>query len=375
MAFAWLLFMFLLGVGLRFLPSPSSTDAPLAESMLLAERLVLLARFGGAGDTASAPLEPDPQLLQAARFLEADQPSRIQVIEGRQVSEKEAAALPAGYRLLADYQARPTPEKQQALRKLARHAWQRLALCLGLLATLVGGALLLAFLGRTQPSREVQPMASLSPLLFLSVFMLWDVGNVYGVSLVVDGLGLREMLSPFALVVLVQLTVYGLMLGLLRWAGPTSWNLAFPFPTAWIGRGYFACYALVIGLNLAITALSGTAPVSSNPLLALFLQSPPWQVAILALLVVVVGPTFEEIIFRGWLLGGLRQGWGDRRALLASAALFAVIHGDPWATPALFLLGCVFGWVYLRSGSLYASLVLHAMWNATTFIFLLANLP
>jgi membrane protease YdiL (CAAX protease family) len=107
----------------------------------------------------------------------------------------------------------------------------------------------------------------------------------------------------------------------------------------------------------------------------MFMESTRWQVGALAFMVVVVGPTFEELIFRGWLLGGLREHWGDSRALVVSSGLFALIHGDPWATPALFLLGCVFGWVYLRSGSLYASIILHAMWNATTFTFLLANMP
>jgi membrane protease YdiL (CAAX protease family) len=363
----WLLVVFCLGVGLRFVPSQQSE--PPGPSMLFSERLVLLARFGD--------LSPElgSQLLRTAELWEQDEPARLAVLQGREPSLEEAEKLPAGYRLLASHQARPSPTTEQQLRERAREAWHRFRLCLLLLSALVGSALLMALAGRTERSREVQPMTRLSPLGFLALFMAWDVANVFGLSVLISGLGLRQTLSPFALVMLFQLAVYGLLLGLLRWVRPSSWNLAYPFPVAWTGRGYFACYGLVLAINALIAGVSGHSPVSSNPLLSLFMQSAPWQVACLALLVVVVGPAFEELVFRGWLLGGMRQQWGDGRALLISSALFAAIHGDPWATPALFLLGLVFGWVYLRSGSLYASIIVHAMWNATTFTFLLANMP
>lgn len=365
----FLLAMFCLGVGLRFLPRSSEN---LGDSMRLTDRLVLVAKFAD-----ELPAEAREGLLAAARAAEQSRPERLQVIDGQAVGEAVEESLPLGFRRLSAYQRAPSPAGELELRQMAQQAKGRIGLCLSLFAGLVLVALGTSLFGSTERRRPVEAMASLPPVVVLSLFFAWDVVNVFGLSLVVDGLGLRAALDPFRLLLLLQLGVYGLFLGLLRLARPRGgpWNLTWPLATAWIGRGYFACYALVLSVNLLISALTGHTPSSGNPLLGMFMQAAPWQVVFLATLVVVIGPAFEELIFRGWLLGGLREAWGDRRALLVSSLLFAFIHGDPWATPALLLLGWVFGLVYLRTGSLYASILLHAMWNGTTFIILLANMP
>lgn len=368
--FVWLACLFCLGVGLRLMPRAQSSSVE--ASLLLPERLVLTARFGDVSQ------ESQRQLLATARSLEAGQLERLSVIDGQPLDTKQLETLPDGYRIMAEYQRQPTAATEAILRQRARDAKQRLALCVALAGGLVTVALGCAFLGKTAPEHTAVPMATLGPVAVLSLFMGWDVAQLFGLGPLLEACGLRKLLAPIAFVVAAQTLVYGFMLLLFRLArrhARAPWNLSYPFPSAWIGRGYFACYALIYPLNLLIGVLSGRSPSSTNPLLEMFMQASAGQVAVLAFLVVIVGPFFEELMFRGWLFGGLRERWGDRRALLMSAALFAVIHGDPWATPALFLLGCVFGWVYLRSGSLWGSIALHAMWNATTFIFLLANMP
>lgn len=362
--------LFCLGVMLRFTPQKHSE---VEASMQLAERLVLIARFG-------PPFPDDKQkfLLQVARALESDQEARLRVIDGKDLNAKQIESLPAGYRAMAEYREHPTAQAEAGLRERARQAQSRLVLCSALVSGIVICALGLAFLGRTEAERSPLPMSMMTPLGVLSIFLGWDVAQLFGLSPILGASGLRNVLPPMIFVVTVQAMVYGLMLllfHLARRGQAQVWNLSFPFPSAWTGRSYFACYALIYPLNLLIGVMSGHSPSSSNPLLEMFMKASTAQVVALALLVVVVGPFFEELMFRGWLLGGLRERWGDRKALLVSAALFAVIHGDPWATPALFLLGCVFGWVYLRTGSLWGSIALHAMWNATTFTFLLANMP
>lgn len=340
--------------------------------MLFPERLVLMARYGGVATRTQE------QFLEVARSLESDQPDRLRVIDGEPLEQRQIETLPAGYRAMAEYQAHPTPQAEASLRQKARDARSRLTLCAALAGSLVALALACAFLGRREAEHTAVPLAAMTPLGVLSVFMGWDVAQLFGLGPLFEGIGLRKVLAPITFIVLVQTVVYGLMLLLFRMVRRgkrAPWNLNYPFPSAWTGRGYFACYALIYPVNLLIGLLSGHSPSSTNPLLELFMQASAGQVAVLAFLVVVVGPFFEELMFRGWLLGGLRERWGDGRALLVSAGLFALIHGDPWATPALFLLGCVFGWVYLRAGSLWASFGLHAMWNATTFTFLLANMP
>jgi membrane protease YdiL (CAAX protease family) len=100
----------------------------------------------------------------------------------------------------------------------------------------------------------------------------------------------------------------------------------------------------------------------------------------------------EEGFFRAFLLGGMRNDFGDRVALIASAAIYAVAHLvrsparfyvtgyepaaglitlahsiDQFTTPSiaiptligLFLLGIVLGEAYILTGSVYFSIGLH----------------
>ena len=52
--------------------------------------------------------------------------------------------------------------------------------------------------------------------------------------------------------------------------------------------------------------------------------------------VVVVGPLAEEIIFRGLIHRVFSRTWGPWPAIIASALVFGLVHGEPW-----YLLGLV----------------------------------
>ncbi|MBO5797790.1 MAG: CPBP family intramembrane metalloprotease [Clostridia bacterium] len=70
----------------------------------------------------------------------------------------------------------------------------------------------------------------------------------------------------------------------------------------------------------------------------------------------------EELVFRGWMLGAL-QPFGERRALLLSALIFGLIHGNLTQMPFAFILGLLFGYVFLRTGRLWPCMVLHFLNN------------
>jgi membrane protease YdiL (CAAX protease family) len=82
------------------------------------------------------------------------------------------------------------------------------------------------------------------------------------------------------------------------------------------------------------------------------------------LLACLAAPVFEEVLFRGIILGGLALTRGTVRGLLAASALFAVVHTNPLLLPAAFLLGLLLGAVYLRTGSLVAAILMHTLYNA-----------
>lgn len=91
--------------------------------------------------------------------------------------------------------------------------------------------------------------------------------------------------------------------------------------------------------------------------------SPVWLAFVLA---VVAAPVSEELLFRGFLYGGLAQSRiGPVGAIAVTSALWALVHIQ-YAWPILvqiFVYGAVFGVARWRTGSLWPSLVAHALIN------------
>ena len=58
----------------------------------------------------------------------------------------------------------------------------------------------------------------------------------------------------------------------------------------------------------------------------------------------ILAPVSEELIFRGYILQSLRT-YGKKFAIVFSAFLFGVFHGNLLQTPYTFLMGLVLGYV------------------------------
>ncbi len=85
--------------------------------------------------------------------------------------------------------------------------------------------------------------------------------------------------------------------------------------------------------------------------------------------IVVGAPLMEELMFRGAIEGHfLRQGKSPLFAILVSGLLFGLYHMNPAQIPFAFLLGCLLGWLYYRTGSLWPSIVCHAVNNGLAVI-------
>ncbi len=86
--------------------------------------------------------------------------------------------------------------------------------------------------------------------------------------------------------------------------------------------------------------------------------------------VLIAAPLCEEYFFRGVLLRGLTKRYSGTWAVVFSAILFAAFHLDPVGFFARLELGLVFGWLTLRSGSLWAAVAAHAANNAVAMALL-----
>ena len=86
---------------------------------------------------------------------------------------------------------------------------------------------------------------------------------------------------------------------------------------------------------------------------------------VLFLVVVVGAPFVEELVYRGFIQGGLQSRLGSTWALLITAAWFTVVHLEPIEFPGLFAFAIVLGLCYRRAQRLGLAMVTHLAFNAT----------
>jgi membrane protease YdiL (CAAX protease family) len=82
--------------------------------------------------------------------------------------------------------------------------------------------------------------------------------------------------------------------------------------------------------------------------------------------IILIGPIFEELIFRGAIMGPLRK-YGDNFAILFSSLLFGLYHGVVLQIPFAFVMGLVLGYACTR-WSLRTSIALHIISNGLSVL-------
>lgn len=88
------------------------------------------------------------------------------------------------------------------------------------------------------------------------------------------------------------------------------------------------------------------------------------------LTVSIFAPVFEEWLCRGMVLRGLlvKTKLNPILAIVISAVFFAFIHMNPWQAIPAFLIGCLLGIVYYRTGSLKLTMLMHFANNTLSLI-------
>jgi len=86
---------------------------------------------------------------------------------------------------------------------------------------------------------------------------------------------------------------------------------------------------------------------------------------VLFVVVVIGAPLVEELVYRGFIQGGLQNRIGSTWALIITSAWFTVVHLEPIEFPGLFAIALVLGLCYRRTQRLGLSIVTHLAFNAT----------
>lgn len=115
------------------------------------------------------------------------------------------------------------------------------------------------------------------------------------------------------------------------------------------------------------------ADAEPQPLLQFLAQNSSLQDRLLLIVTaLVLAPVAEELIFRGYVFGVLRRYTGRWWAMVVSALVFSAIHAHIPSLAGLFVLAVALTLVYEGTGSLWAPILMHSLFNGITVVFTLA---
>ncbi len=156
------------------------------------------------------------------------------------------------------------------------------------------------------------------------------------------------------------------ILGVFKNGGLRSMFVKSKLPTRQVAAAIPMMYAITIVINLIATVVNIIASGSleqvteNNP----FLNLPTGTLGIMLnyLWMVLVAPVFEEVLFRGGLLGTLKK-HGNWFAVIVSALLFGLAHVNIAQMLYATALGFMLGMMYVRAGSVVPCIVAHICIN------------
>lgn len=128
---------------------------------------------------------------------------------------------------------------------------------------------------------------------------------------------------------------------------------------------------LVAGVGSEVLARALNVPEVPESMLALYRTTDFLPIFFVA--VVLVGPAFEELLFRAFLM----DGWLNTRlrgagTVLLTSLLWAAIHtqylSEPFYVCVIAVIGLLIGWARLHTRSLLVPLVMHMVNNSVALI-------
>jgi len=180
-------------------------------------------------------------------------------------------------------------------------------------------------------------------------------------------LGLLALQTGFLFAVIYAVAV--------AWRGVTWADLGFqPIETPWMWRAVMvavAAFPLVSFVSWLQMQIMGQ-PIQNPQMDLLKPERFGWDLYLGMLLVAgVLAPMVEELAFRGLLYRWLRERLGIWIAAFGSAIGFSVLHGIPGLIPAIAVLGLVLAWIYEITGTIWAPIIVHGLYNAivTTILY------
>jgi uncharacterized protein len=126
---------------------------------------------------------------------------------------------------------------------------------------------------------------------------------------------------------------------------------------------------IVLAAALSIIGNYVVKPGEPDPMLDAY-RNTAWP-ALFWIAVVIFAPAFEEFLFRGFTFIGLEKSrLRSTGATILTALIWAVLHiqYNWFGMVVILIIGIVLGIVRTRTGSLWATITIHAVWNLLQMI-------
>jgi sodium transport system permease protein len=123
---------------------------------------------------------------------------------------------------------------------------------------------------------------------------------------------------------------------------------------------WLAAFSLVVIYQLLITPYISQAPT----LIELEEQMKTLSPLRLFLIIALTPGVCEEILFRGFALRPLEKKLGPKWAILITSLAFAIVHLDFIRLIPTFILGVAFGFIAVKTRSIFPSIILHTLNNS-----------
>lgn len=131
----------------------------------------------------------------------------------------------------------------------------------------------------------------------------------------------------------------------------------------------------IAGAAAALESLFTHSPTVEEAVSLFTSTKDPALLTAFALIATVAAPFVEECVFRGFLFNALLRYMPVWVAATLSGLVFGAIHGSWSAFLPLGCTGIVLAYVYYLSGSLTATIITHALFNALNLALLASGHP
>jgi membrane protease YdiL (CAAX protease family) len=130
--------------------------------------------------------------------------------------------------------------------------------------------------------------------------------------------------------------------------------------------GFVAYMAVWIAVGMLMTAVPWFDVNEAQDLGFAGLFGTAERLAGFVVLVVLV-PIFEEVLFRGWMFGMLRKKLGFWLTAILVSLAFAMLHGQVNVGVNVFIMSMMMCFLREKTGTIYAAIILHSLKNLLAF--------